>query len=453
MPSHLDEFSAFIAETTEEKLPPPAIHASKLIIADCVAAIVGGMAEPEMQRFAKTGTTPPDDPLRPDQARVLGVDRIADKARASLINGTAGTVLEMDEGHQFARGHPGMHVFPALLAEAGNSSASGGEFLRAFIIGYDIAARTGLATSLHPTTHPHGTWGVIGGAAGLAAWRNEDRMQCRELLNIASSLSLATSRRTMLEGGTVRNAYTGIANQMAHLATSLLETGFSGEKDGIASVFGTVISSAFSPEMACEKLGERFEVTRNYFKLHACCRYNHAALDALWQLIETHDGLNDLAAIDAITVDSYNLAAELDDTEPRNVLACKFSVPFAVSTTLYHRSSGVLSFTEEARCNDAIIALARKVSIREDKSMTAQLPELRPARVTIHLRDGSILKAAVETNRGDWQDPYTDTALKQKFMALTTRLWPADQAEQIHTAIMVMEKYPVRDLFFPVSGR
>ena len=125
MPSHLDEFSAFIAETTEEKLPPPAIHAAKLIIADCVAAIVGGMAEPEMQRFAKTGTTPPDDPLRPDQARVLGVDRIADKARASLINGTAGTVLEMDEGHQFARGHPGMHVFPALLAEASNSSASG----------------------------------------------------------------------------------------------------------------------------------------------------------------------------------------------------------------------------------------------------------------------------------------------------------------------------------------
>ena len=53
MPSHLDEFSAFIAETTEEKLPPPAIHAAKLIIADCVAAIVGGMAEPEMQRFAK----------------------------------------------------------------------------------------------------------------------------------------------------------------------------------------------------------------------------------------------------------------------------------------------------------------------------------------------------------------------------------------------------------------
>ena len=62
MPSHLDEFSAFIAETTEEKLPPPAIHAAKLIIADCVAAIVGGMAEPEMQRLPKPARHRPTIP-------------------------------------------------------------------------------------------------------------------------------------------------------------------------------------------------------------------------------------------------------------------------------------------------------------------------------------------------------------------------------------------------------
>ena len=46
-------------------------------------------------------------------------------------------VLEMDEGHQFAKGHPGMHIFPALLAAARNREFSGEEFLRAFIIGYD----------------------------------------------------------------------------------------------------------------------------------------------------------------------------------------------------------------------------------------------------------------------------------------------------------------------------
>ena len=34
------------------------------------------------------------------------------------MNGTAGTWLEMDEGNQFCKGHPGMHTIPAALAFA-----------------------------------------------------------------------------------------------------------------------------------------------------------------------------------------------------------------------------------------------------------------------------------------------------------------------------------------------
>ena len=95
----------------------------------------------------------------------------------------------------------------------------------------------------------------------------------------------------MLEGGTVRNSYTGISNQMAHLAYQILQAGFSGEKDGIDSVFGNIVSSGFDTAAALDALGTRFEVTRNYFKLHACCRYNHAALDALWLLMEQYSEL------------------------------------------------------------------------------------------------------------------------------------------------------------------
>ena len=73
------------------------------------------------------------------------------------------------------------------------------------------------------------------------------------------------------------------------------------------------MSSSFDEEKACELIGSRFEVTRNYFKLHACCRYNHAALDALWQLMDAHSALADITMISAIDVSSYFLAAELVD--------------------------------------------------------------------------------------------------------------------------------------------
>ena len=137
-------------------------------------------------------------------------------------------------------------------------------------MGYDVGARVGLASNLNPNMP---TWylGRPRAAAGLAVIHKMNAQKTEEYLNIVSSLTLATSRKTMLEGATVRNSYAGISNKMAHVGLMLLKAGFTGEQDGIKSIFDGVVSSKFDDESALELLGQRFEVTRNYFKLHACC--------------------------------------------------------------------------------------------------------------------------------------------------------------------------------------
>ena len=438
MESVVKEFANFIEKSADIEIPNATLHSAKLIVADCLGAIVGGMAEPEIRMLAES---------KGDNVFEIldGTKRVADET-ISFLFGTAGTVLEMDEGHQFAKGHPGMHIFPALLAAARNREFSGEEFLRAFIIGYDVGARIGLASNLNPNMHPHGTWGGLGAAAGLAVMNKMNAQEASEYLNIVSSLTLATSRKTMLEGATVRNSYTGVSNKMAHVGLMLLKAGFTGEQDGIKSIFGSVVSNKFDDKRAVELLGKRFEVSRNYFKLHACCRYNHAALDALWKIIEQHSEVKNINQIEKIEVQSYNLAAELKDQNPRNVLACKFSVPFAIATTLANLDSGVLSFTEHMRTNKNIQNLCQKVTIVEDTNMTGKLPNLRPANVYIQMANGSTFKAQVTTNRGDWQDPYSEEELKQKFISLTTRLWSQKKALNVYSKSMRLEKIPLDDL-------
>lgn len=438
MESVVKEFANFIEKSADIEIPNATLHSAKLIVADCLGAIVGGMAEPEIRMLAES---------KGDNVFEIldGTKRVADET-ISFLFGTAGTVLEMDEGHQFAKGHPGMHIFPALLAAARNREFSGEEFLRAFIIGYDVGARIGLASNLNPNMHPHGTWGGLGAAAGLAVMNKMNAQEASEYLNIVSSLTLATSRKTMLEGATVRNSYAGVSNKMAHVGLMLLKAGFTGEQDGIKSIFGSVVSNKFDDKRAVELLGKRFEVSRNYFKLHACCRYNHAALDALWKIIEQHSEVKNINQIEKIEVQSYNLAAELKDQNPRNVLACKFSVPFAIATTLANLDSGVLSFTEHMRTNKNIQNLCQKVTIVEDTNMTGKLPNLRPADVYIQMANGSTFKAQVTTNRGDWQDPYSEEELKQKFISLTTRLWSQKKALNVYSKSMKLEKIPLDDL-------
>ncbi len=429
----LDTLASFVADFRLESLTPVTVEQTSYVMLDTIGAIAGGAAEPEMQALtAKLAVSPAGE------ASVIGTDNKAVSAAAAFLNGTAGTFLEMDEGNRFAKGHPAIHALPAIWALAEIKGLSGKAVMEALVLGYEIGARIGIAAALRPDMHPHGTWGTVGAATAVAKLLGYDAARIRETINVASSLTLATSKRTMLEGGTVRNAYAGISNRMALMAIDLIEAGFVGERDGLSSVFGRVVSETFDTAKMIDGLGHDWQIDHNYFKLHSCCRYNHGALDALDLLLAREPVAPD--AVERVDVASYLYAAELDDQAPRNTLGAKFSVPFAVATRLVRGSSAVENFTWDALRDERVQALAKRVFVVEDKAMTSRLPQVRPARVDLRLRDGRTLTAAVEANRGDDQDPYSREELTAKYFSLTARVWSHETADTVRKKILTLDR-------------
>ena len=447
-----EKLAKFCAETTFSQLDFQVVERTKLIISDTIGAILGGIVEPEVREFLKFRA---GQKSKDRKVKIIGLNKWAEQSDASLIHGIAGTTLEMDEGNQFAKGHPAIHVLPALVSAVQSrllpQNISGQEFLNAFAIGYDVGARIGLASQLNPHMHPHGTWGVIGAASAIGVLLKFGHREHMQLMNISSSLTTASSRKTMLQGGTVRNVYAGLSNQMAHLAIDLIQSGFTGEVDGIGSIFGNVVSENLNDNLLLEKLGQRFEVMRNYFKLHACCRFNHAALDCLHDLMRDHQELSNIEQISFIDVESYNLAAELNDPRPQNMLAAKFSVPFALATTLVNKNSRVLSFAGDALKNEKTMALSKKVSVKEMSSMTAMLPQFRPAKVTIGLKNGKTIHHSVKTNKGDWQSPYSADELEDKFYSLANRSLSQKKSKTLYDKLQNLEQIAdMRELFHSI---
>lgn len=416
--------------------PPPlpeavAEHAS-LVLLDTIGAIAAGAQESE------TGALAARLVAREGAGEVpaIGLAQRLRPGSAALLNGTAGTMLELDEGNQYCRGHPAIHVVPALLAAGQGVRASGAALLRALALGYDIGARVGIASKLRVTMHPHGTWGTLGAAVAVGALHGADAATVARLINVASSLGLTTSRRTMLEGGTVRNVYAGVSNQLGLLAWDLVESGFEGERDGVATVFNDVAASDFTAEAMTEALGERWEIARNYFKRHAACRYTHGALDAMAAILVQAGGCIAPDQVRAIEVDTYVWAAQLDAAEPANMLAAKFSVPFALATFVEHGAATVPAFRAPARDDPVVRELARRVTVREDPALTAMLPGLRPARLRVTLVDGRVFTAEALTNRGDIEDPYTPAEVREKFRELAGPVWGAAHAAAIEEAVL-----------------
>ncbi len=436
MSDYLDELVAYICDCTTDDLPPETIQRAKFVLADTIAVIAAGAQEKEVK--ALTGQVAgPNDPAL---ATIIGAGRRTEAAKAALINGTAGTFLELDEGNQFARGHCAIHVVPAALALAESRKLSGSRLLMALILGYEVAARIGIACKIRMSMHPHGTWGTVGAAVAVGKLLGYDRTAMREMINVSSSLTLATSRRTMLEGGLVRNVYSGVSGHMGILAHQLVDAGFNGEKDGLKTVFGQVVSETFDTGEMTTDLGERFEILRNYFKRHACCRYNHATLDALLDIMaKAPSGRIPYEDVEAVEVSTYSLAAQLCDQHPMNTLAGKFSIPFAVATTIVHGHTGVDCFTTEAIHNRRARELAQKVRVVEDPKLTAMMPDQRPSRVTLILKDGARLKAEAFINKGDFEDPYSESELLEKYNELALPVWGDETAQKIYRMVAALD--------------
>ena len=58
------------------------------------------------------------------------------------------------------------------------------------------------------------------------------------------------------------------------------------------------------------------------------------------------------------------------------------------------------------------------------------------------MKTGEKFEASVETNRGDWQDPYSADQLVEKYMSLAGRLWPEAYCEEVISQIQNAEQLP-----------
>ncbi len=435
-PKYLTELAEFAAGTQLNDVSAAARERARLIIADCIPVVAAGMQQREMKalvasHLAQTGS---------GNAWVIGTGKKAPALDAALLNGTAGTWLELDEGNLFAKGHPGIQVVPAAVALAQELDAAGADLLLAVALGYELSSRVSRAANVRLSVHPHGTYGVIGAAIAAGRLKRFAARQMLELINVASTMGMATSRQTLLDGATVRNIYTGHSGYMGLMASRLVECGFTGEIDSVSAIYGKVLSDAFDPARAVAGLGTEWLIAQSYFKLHPAGRYAHSTIDALEALLaKVPGGRLDAGAIERIEVRAYKLAAMLAETNVVSSFGARFSVPFALASIIVHGRSGLRSFDDAAVANPQVQALAKRVDLREEPSFTARYPAEQPIDLRIVMRDGTVHTGQCTVTKGEPTNPHKPEELRAKFFELGEPVWGRPLTQKLHDGLMQLE--------------
>ena len=412
---YLDQLSEFVAETRWEDFDPAAIAAAKDVLLDTIGAMLAGSRLPENANFAGLAATMSG----PGKATVLGHGHRVQPVWAAMVNATAGVSLEMDEGNRLGGGHPSIHVTPGAIAVGEELGRSGSEALASIIVGYEVISRIGTATTVKAEVHSHGTWGTIGTAAATARLMGFDAGQTRVAMNLAMSMSPANTWTPCIEGATVRNLYPGRSGFQGIMAAHLSQCGYTAIADGPADLYRTLLGDGFDPDAVVDGLGsgDDLRIQQNYFKFHACCLYNHPVLDAVQDLLSEEPFAS--SDVKSIAVTAPPIAAIMADPYPENMLAAKFSIPYAVAAAICYGRTDVTAFLPE-RVDDADIrALAERISLDSDPEMNLRRYDYPSARVAVQLADGRLRKAEVTSQRGDFSNPAGREELLGKFDLLS----------------------------------
>ncbi len=330
---------------------------------------------------------------------------------------------ELDEGNALAKGHPSCHFFPALLAAAIEKKADGKTFLEAFIVGYEINARAGSSIQLKKEIHPHGSWGMMGGGFALGKLLGFNAQELENLITLTSSFPFVSLWDPVLEGHQSRNLMIGMQNMNLLLLANMAKAGVTSSAENVKVIYSSILGESFDKSKLVAELGETFYLNGSYIKFHSYCRFCHAPMEGTYQLIQQQRLTPD--NIESIEIETFAAAARLNNQEPSNSFAAKFSIPRAISDYIYQNSGFNIPSTS--------------ITVKEYPPFTEEYPNIRKTRVVIHDKNGVRYQGYSNQASGEADDPRLKEKLIEKSRDIFSKSFDDEIASDVINHFMYLE--------------
>lgn len=447
------EWEAHVYEFLDEPIPDDVRAHAATTVGDVLCATVAGSAAPGV------GAVGANADFGDGQATVLGTARTTTPEAAALCNGAAAIAQETDEGHDTG-GHVGSGIVAGGLAAAEAAAVSGATFVDACARSYELCVRLeraifAMKDRLNDATpwllrDPHAAWTTVGPALTAAQCFGASMEELRETFRIAANLAVISMHDPYEEGPPARNFTAGFSAQAGVSAARTALTGLTGSASAIGVVYDPFES--LLPEGEFEgsfaSLGERWEITRNYFKPYPSCRYTHPPLDALREAIEENNSENriDPETVESIEIETFANATDMANPAPESFTAAKFSTPYVLARYLVSGDLRLEHFSSTAIVDPEVKKIAESVRLVRAERFDEGFPEAWGAAATIQFADGTELTGERSFPRGDHRDPIDESALRTRQRELLAHGLDGSDVEWAMNAITTIDSRPVREV-------
>ena len=411
------ELARFASELTYADIPQAVVNRTVDLFVDWVGSTLSGKGHKAisiLEDFASA--MGPADGL----AEVLTTRQMTSPFFAALVNGAASHISEQDDVHNGSVFHPAAVVFPAALAAAQHTGASGEKFITACVAGYEVGIRIGefLGRSHYKVFHTTGTAGTFAASAAAGQIYGLDAAKMLHGFGSAGTQS-AGLWEFLRDAADSKQLHTGKSACEGLMAAWVASKGFTGATKILEGEQGMAIgmSSDADPAKLLDGLGSRWCVLETSFKFHASCRHTHPAADALLKVVLE----NDLTPDDIAHVTAHVHQGAIDVLgpviNPTSVHQAKFSMPATLGLIAAHRKAGLGEFAGVLQ-DDTAMKFLDRVTMELDDEVDTAYPKQWIGKVTVSTKNQGSFSGRVDEPKGDPGNTLSREELDTKARAL-----------------------------------
>jgi 2-methylcitrate dehydratase PrpD len=446
--------SAYIGGALLRPVPEEVAEKARHHILDTLASMVSGAGlYPGRLAIGYVGTL---GGIR--EASVVGTRLRTSAVNAALANGMLAHADETDDSHAPSRNHPGCAVVPAALAVAESTHANGERFLRAVVLGYDVAARLNYAldadafAAASRSTHSFG--GTFGAGAAAGALVGLDESRVRHLLSLCAQQASGVGCNVR-DSEHVEKAFDfgGMPARNGVTAATMVAAGFTGVDDVFSGERNFLEAYSPNPNAAllADGLGERFEILGTNVKKWSVGSPAQSALDAMTYLMENER--LEFGQVASIRVHLPTRSARTVDNAPMPDI----NVQHLLAMLLIDRHLTFHAIHDRSRMDDPeILALRAKIALVPSEELMHARPR-RQAIVEVALGNGRTLSRRTVAVRGTADNPMNRDEVEAKALDLLGHAFGTRRAKAIVHTVRTLGEVPdmaaLRHLWQPATIR
>ncbi|HZY47500.1 MAG TPA: MmgE/PrpD family protein [Candidatus Bathyarchaeia archaeon] len=439
-----DQLSEYAFSLKYGDIPENIIHESKKRIIDALGCGIGAFnADP-----IKYSRNIAEKAHVKDGSTLLGTRKKSTPDLASFTNGIMVRYFDYNDTYLSKEpAHPSDNL-GACFSVADAENATGKDLLLSVALAFEIQCRLCDAADIRHRGWDHVCYGLVSTALASGRLMDLNPKQLTQAVNLSLNSHIAMRQVRAGELSMWKGCSFANAGRNGVFSALLAREGMTGPSPIFEGEMGFFkqVSGPFT--INTEEFGGRngkFKIGETYLKYFPAEIHSQTAI---WAALEARKEIENPNDIQSVEIASHEagytiLGKDPQKWAPETKETADHSLPYIVAMALLEGKIDNSTYGPKKFKDPKILDFLKKITVIEDKDLTAMYPEAVANRVTVKLSSGKIISKQVNYHKGHPKNPMSDEDVEKKFRTLTRKQLSETQTKRALETLWNLEKVKV----------